>query len=61
MSEIVNLRRARKAKARRDKDTQAEANRIKHGVAKPVRDLAKAREEKEESAIEGHRLDGGCE
>lgn len=61
MSEIVNLRRARKAKARREKETQAEANRVKHGVAKSARDLAKAREEKEKRAVEGHKLDGGCE
>lgn len=57
MSEIVNLRQARKAKARREKETQAEANRIKHGVAKSVRGLAKAREEKENCAIAAHKLD----
>lgn len=57
MSEIVNLRQARKAKARREKETQAEANRIKHGVAKSVRGLAKAREEKEKRAIAAHELD----
>lgn len=56
MAEIVNLRRVRKTKARKDKDAAAEANRAKHGVAKPVRDLAKARTEKAERDIEGHKL-----
>jgi hypothetical protein len=57
MAEIVNLRRARKAKARGDKAAQADANRIKHGVAKPVRDLAKARNEKQSRDTDAHKLD----
>jgi len=57
MAEIVNLRRVRKAKAREGKEAVADANRAKHGVAKPARDLAKARAEKAEREIEGHKLD----
>ncbi len=57
MSEIVNLRRARKAKARRERETAAEANRARHGVAKSVRNLAKARADKERRTAEAHRLD----
>ncbi len=56
MAEIVNLRRARKQKARQEKGTAAEANRIKHGVARPARDLAKARTEKATRDIEAHKL-----
>jgi hypothetical protein len=56
MADIVNLRRARKAKARSEKEIHAEANRAKHGVAKPVRNLAKARAEKAKRDIEAHRL-----
>ena len=56
MAEIVNLRRVRKTKARKDKDAAAEANRTRHGIAKPARDLAKARAEKELRTIEGHKL-----
>ena len=56
-AEIVNLRRARKAKGRAEKEREADANRARHGVAKPVRDLAKARAEKAASAIEAHKLD----
>ena len=57
MAEIVNLRRARKAKGRAEKDRTAEANRAKHGIAKPVRDLAKARAEKEQGDLEARKLD----
>lgn len=59
MAEIVNLRRVRKAKARKGKEAVADANRTKHGVAKPARDLAKARAEKAEREIEGHKLTEG--
>ena len=57
MAEIVNLRRARKAKARGEKEREAETNRVQHGVAKPVRDLAKARAEKEKRSIDSHRIE----
>ena len=57
MVEIVNLRRVKKAKARAEKSAQAEANRAKHGVAKPVRDLANARDEKAARDLDAQRLD----
>jgi hypothetical protein len=57
VAEIVNLRRARKARARDAKATEADANRIKHGVAKPVRALAKARAEKQAHDTDAHKLD----
>ncbi len=57
MAEIVNLRRARKAKARDGKAREAEANRIKHGAPKPARDLGKARAEKDAHDVEAHKLD----
>jgi Domain of unknown function (DUF4169) len=56
-ADIVNLRRARKAKGRAEKEREAGANRTKHGVAKPVRELAKARAEKEKNAADAHKLD----
>ena len=59
MSEIVNLRRARKAKARAEKAAEADANRVKHGVAKSVRDLAKARAEKDQRDADARKLDDG--
>jgi hypothetical protein len=57
VSEIVNLRRARKNKARAEKEREAEANRAKHGVAKPARDLAKARDTKAAHDLQKHKLD----
>jgi hypothetical protein len=57
-AQIVNLRRARKAKVRDAKAAEADANRAKHGIAKPVRELAKARKEKDERTADAHKLDG---
>ena len=57
MAEIINLKRVKKAKARVEKSALADANRAKHGTAKPVRDLAKARDEKEKENLEAHKLD----
>jgi Domain of unknown function (DUF4169) len=57
MAEIINLRHARKTKARHVRAAKAEANRARHGVAKSVRDLAKARHEKDERATDAHKLD----
>ena len=57
MADLINLRRARKAKARAAKDSEADANRTKHGIAKPVRDLAKARTEKAQRDTDAHKLD----
>jgi hypothetical protein len=57
MAEIVNLRRVRKAKARAEKSAEADANRVKRGVAKNIRDLAKARGEKDISDLDSRKLD----
>jgi hypothetical protein len=57
MAEIVNLRRARKARARDIKAKEADANRATHGIAKPARDLAKAEKEKAQKDADAHKLD----
>ena len=59
MSEIVNLKRVRKAKVRRDKEVVAEANRAEHGVSKSKHKLAKARAEIEAREHGGRKLDKG--
>ena len=56
-SKPINLRQARKRKARADKAKQAEANRIAHGTPKVVRDLAEARREKLVREVDGKKLD----
>jgi hypothetical protein len=57
MAEIINLRRARKSKARDAKAAAADSNRTKHGIAKPVRELAKARKKHNECTVDAHKLD----
>lgn len=56
MAEIVNLRRARKQKARTEAGKQAERNRIAFGRSKAERNLTEAEHAKAERHIEGHRL-----
>jgi hypothetical protein len=56
MAEIVNLRRARKSKARGEREKVAEANRVQHGTPKRVRDAAKADRDKGARTLEAHRL-----
>jgi hypothetical protein len=58
MAEIVNLRRARKQRARQDADKQAEQNRISFGRTKAERSLSDAERDKAARALEGHRLPG---
>ena len=57
MTEIINLRGARKAKARAEKEKAAEANRIKHGTPTALRKLADARKAQVEQRISGHKLE----
>lgn len=56
MGEIVNLRLARKAKARTESETAAAVNRAKFGVAKPEKTLTAARLKSEAKNLDGHRL-----
>lgn len=57
MAEVVNLRRARKAKGRAEKEREAEANRAKHGTPKAARDLTDARAQKAARDLDAQRLD----
>jgi hypothetical protein len=57
MAEMVNLRRARKAKRRREEDKTAAANRLQFGTAKRLRDVSRAEHEKSVRKIEGHKLE----
>lgn len=55
MAEIINLRRARKAKARAGEAARADANRIHHGLPKAERALAAARRDLDAARLEGAR------
>lgn len=57
MAEIVNLRRARKAKARTEKESEAAANRTKFGEAKPARATRKANADLEARKLAAHKRD----
>ena len=52
MAEIINLNRARKAKARADKETTAAANRAKHGRTKAERAREKLEAERAGKALD---------
>jgi hypothetical protein len=56
MAEILNLRRARKNKARASEAAEAEANRAKHGVPLRVRKQEHAKREKAGRDLERLRL-----
>jgi len=57
MADLINLNRARKARAKAEKEKTAEANRLLHGTSKAVRNLAEARKNKADQAHSGHRLE----
>ena len=54
---VVNLRTARKQKARADKRAAGDAAAAKHGQTKAVRDLTEARARLDADRLDGHRLD----
>jgi hypothetical protein len=56
MGEIVNLRTARKDKARREREAAAEANRVAHGAPKRDRRKADAERRLAEARHEAHRI-----
>ena len=59
MAEIVNLRRARKARDKTEKEKTAEANRLLHGTPRALRNLQKARKDKLDQGLSGHKLENG--
>jgi hypothetical protein len=57
MSEIVNLRRARKAAARGKQEAEAAANRAKFGQTKAGRKMAQGEAEKVRKTLDGAKRD----
>ena len=57
MAEIVNLRRARKAKARHEKAGKAEQNRVQYGIAKPLREASRAIADKDRRKLDNKKKD----
>jgi hypothetical protein len=61
MGEIVNLRIARKRKARADAASQADQNRITFGRTKQERELTKAERALESKKLDAHRRETDAE
>lgn len=59
MAEIVNLRLARKRKAREDREKQAETNRQLHGQPVALRKARRAEDERATRALDAHRRSDG--
>lgn len=57
MAEIVNLRQARKRKAKNEAEKKAESNRQVFGSPKAEKALKKATDTLDEKRLDGHRLD----
>jgi hypothetical protein len=55
MAEIINLNRARKARAREDAGQQAAANRAAHGRTKGQRQTTEAERERAARLLDGHK------
>ena len=55
MGEVVNLRQARKAKARAEREKTAAGNRAAHGRSKADKSLADAVKRLGDARIDGHR------
>lgn len=57
MGEVVNLRRARKERVRREKDAQAQENRVAFGRVKAERELTAAQNRLEAARLDAHKRD----
>jgi hypothetical protein len=57
MADLINLRTARKAKARAEQQKTAAANRVLHGTPKVLRKLADAKKDQAEQRLSGHELE----
>ncbi|PBB21067.1 DUF4169 family protein [Mesorhizobium sp. WSM4313] len=55
MGEVINLRQARKQKARTEKERRAGENRALYGRSKPERERDRLTSEKAEKFVAGHR------
>ncbi len=57
MSEIINLRRARKARDRAAAQTEAAANRLVHGRSKAEKELMRVERERQARTLDGAKRD----
>jgi len=57
MGDVINLRQVRKAKARAERETAAEVNRLAFGRTKAERRRTETEAEKAARDLDAHRLD----
>ena len=57
MADIVNLKRARKDKARHEREVEADANRRRFGRTKAAKAVDKVTKEQARREIDGKRID----
>lgn len=57
MAEIINLKQARKARARRERNAEADANRRRFGRTRAEKKADKDAEERAQKLHEGQKLD----
>ncbi|WP_262027673.1 DUF4169 family protein [Microvirga sp. Mcv34] len=57
MAEIINLRQARKHKARAEKEVRAQENRIAFGRTKAEKNLSRAERDLAQSRLDQHKRD----
>jgi hypothetical protein len=57
MGEVVNLRQARKRKARAEREETAAGNRALHGRSKAAREADRKAGERDRAFLDGHRRD----
>lgn len=58
MAQIINLRQARKAKARKEKEAKASENRVVHGRTKGEKRAEELIGEQEKAKLDGHLTSG---
>ena len=61
MAEIINLRKARKARTRAEKEAVAAENRVAFGRTKAEKQRAEAEQRLAARKLEAHRRDDGAE
>ena len=57
MGEVINLRQARKAKARTEDEQKAAGNRLQFGRRKEDKELMRLLDEQSEKNLDGHALE----
>jgi Domain of unknown function (DUF4169) len=57
MADLINLRNARKQKAKKEKDKTAQANRVLHGAPKVLRKLSDAQKDQADQRFSGQKLE----